>query len=104
MRDRALDFATLRPLILALHDHFAPLRGSGCMTTRWRYAARMNTPEPSPLKSVPADCSDLYRLAVRVAATGTNEELRAMVERLQPRGKLSLVTSRDALINPAMAP
>ena len=57
-----------------------------------RYPWRMpKAPDQSPkLLLVTGDRSALEREAVRIAAMGSNAEVASMVDRLQPRGKLSV--------------
>lgn len=48
---------------------------------------------PTTLKLIDGSRDALERQAVRLAALGSNAELRAAVDRLMPRGKLTPVPS-----------
>ncbi len=53
---------------------------------------------PRDLKLTESSRDALERQAVRIAAMGSNDEVRAAVERLKPKGKLTLaVRSGDAV-------
>ena len=61
----------------------------------------MKTQPENPLHSVACDRSEYERAVIRVACTGTNEDLREVLDRMKHRASLSLVSAGSRCDDPS---